>query len=91
MAPADWNVFKEATQRLQEEYKHTVEVRFKLQIEPSVDLHDPSLGTLYQLMEGQGMLIIDREDGQPSHTMWVIKPVAPARYEHDAPNRSLAR
>ncbi|PPQ67817.1 hypothetical protein CVT26_007064 [Gymnopilus dilepis] len=89
LAPADWNVFKEATQRLQEEYKHTVEVRFKLQIEPSVDLHDPSLGTLYQLMEGQGMLIIDREDGQPSHTMWVIKPVAPARYEHDAPTIAI--
>ncbi|KAF8913786.1 hypothetical protein CPB84DRAFT_1811305 [Gymnopilus junonius] len=89
LAPADWNVFKEATQRLQEEYKHTVEVRFKLQIEPNVDMHDPSLGTLYQLMEGQGMLVIDREDGQPSHTMWVIKPIAPARYEHDAPTIAL--
>ena len=29
------------------------------------------------------MLMIDREDGQPSHTMWVVKPIAPARYEHD--------
>lgn len=34
-------------------------------------------------MEGKGMLMIDREDGQPSHTMWVVKPIAPARYEHD--------
>ena len=31
------------------------------------------------------MLIIDREDGQSSHTMWVIKPIAPARFEHDTP------
>jgi serine/threonine-protein kinase RIM15 len=46
---------------------------------------EPSAGTLYQLMEGKGMLIIDREDGQPSHTMWVIKPIAPPRFEHDTP------
>lgn len=35
------------------------------------------------------MLMIDREDGQPSHTMWVIKPLAPARFEHDAPAIAL--
>ncbi|KAF8192467.1 hypothetical protein BJ912DRAFT_962074 [Pholiota molesta] len=78
----DWGVFKEATQRLQEDDSHTVEVWFKLQVEPTVE-HDPSAGTLYQQMEGKGMLMIDREDGQPSHTMWVIKPIAPARFEHD--------
>ncbi|KAF9482518.1 hypothetical protein BDN70DRAFT_829267 [Pholiota conissans] len=78
----DWNVFKEATQRLQEDDSHTVEVWFKLQVEPTVD-YDPAAGTLYQQMEGKGMLMIDREDGQPSHTMWVIKPIAPARFEHD--------
>lgn len=85
MAPSNNNVFKEASQRLQEDDSHTIEVRFKLQIEPTVE-HDPSAGTLFQLMEGKGMLIIDREDGQPSHTMWVIKPIAPARFEHDAPS-----
>lgn len=88
LAPADWNVIKEASQRLQDDDSHTIEVRFKLQIEPTVE-HDPSAGTLYQQMEGKGMLIIDREDGQPSHTMWVIKPIAPARFEHDAPTISL--
>ncbi|KAF9568985.1 hypothetical protein CPC08DRAFT_757187 [Agrocybe pediades] len=82
LSPTDWGVFKEATQRLQDDDSHTVEVRFKLQIEPSVE-YDPSAGTLYQQMEGKGMLMIDREDGQPSHTMWVIKPIAPARFEHD--------
>jgi len=83
LSPIDWGVFKEASQRLQEDDSHTVEVRFKLQIEPSVEV-DPAAGTLYQQMEGKGMLMIDREDGQPSHTMWVIKPIAPARFEYDA-------
>ena len=36
-------------------------------------------------MEGKGMLMIDREDGQPSHTMWVVKPMASPRYEHPSP------
>lgn len=65
-----------------EDDSHTVEVRFRLQIEPNAE-HDPSSGIFFQLMEGKGMLMIDREDGQPSHTMWVVKPIAPARYEHE--------
>ena len=79
LSPPDWSVFKEATQRLHEDDSHTVEVRFKLQIEPNLD-NDPFL---YQQMEGKGMLMIDRETGQPSHTMWVVKPIAPARLEYD--------
>ena len=79
LSPPDWSVFKEATQRLQEDDSHTVEVRFKLHIEPNLD-RDPFL---YQQMEGKGMLMIDRETGQPSHTMWVVKPIAPARLEYD--------
>ena len=27
--------------------------------------------------------MIDRETGQPSHTMWVVKPIAPARLEYE--------
>ncbi|EFI27681.1 AGC/NDR protein kinase [Coprinopsis cinerea okayama7 len=88
LAPSDWGVFKEATNRLQEDDSHTVEVRFKLQIEPTVQ-QDPSAGVLYQLMEGKGMLMIDREDGQPSHTMWVVRPIAPARFEHDTVSINL--
>ena len=79
LSPPDWSVFKEATQRLHEDDSHTVEVRFKLHIEPNLDC-DPFL---YQQMEGKGMLMIDRETGQPSHTMWVVKPIAPARLEYD--------
>ncbi|KAF9058053.1 hypothetical protein BJ165DRAFT_1333851 [Panaeolus papilionaceus] len=88
LSPSDWSVFKDATHKLQEDDSHTVEVRFKLQVEPSIE-RDPSAGVLYQQMEGKGMLMIDREDGQPSHTMWVIKPVAPARFEHDPPSITL--
>lgn len=82
LSSPDWGVFKEATHRLQEDDSHTVEVRFKLHIESNLD-RDPLGGILYQQMEGKGMLMIDREDGQPSHTMWVVKPIAPARLEHD--------
>jgi len=83
LAPSDWNVFKEATQRLREDDSHTVEARFRLQVEPTPEREQSSGGTLFQQMEGKGMLMIDREDGQPSHTMWVVKPLAPARYEYD--------
>ena len=78
----DIGVFKEATYRLQEDDSHTVEVRFQLQITPTME-RDLSLGKLYQTMEGKGMLMIDRMDGQPSHTMWVVRPIAPPRYEKE--------
>ncbi|PFH51406.1 hypothetical protein AMATHDRAFT_59149 [Amanita thiersii Skay4041] len=84
LASSDSSVFKEATHRLKEDDSRTVEVRFRLQIESNIE-RDPSAGTLYQSMEGKGMLMIDREDGQPSHTMWVAKPIAPPRYEYDSP------
>jgi len=35
------------------------------------------------------MLMIDREDGQPSHTMWVVKPIAAPRFEYDTPSITL--
>ncbi|KAG6833905.1 hypothetical protein H0H87_007916 [Tephrocybe sp. NHM501043] len=83
LAPSDWGVFREATQRLREDDSHTVEVRFRLSVEPAME-RDPTAGFLFQPMEGKGMLMIDREDGQPSHTMWVVKPIAPAGYEHES-------
>ncbi|KAH0839924.1 RIM15, signal transduction response regulator [Lanmaoa asiatica] len=86
LAPLDWTVFKDATQRLQQDDSHTVEVRFRLQVQP--DSHQELLasGVLYQQMEGKGMLMNDREDAQPSHTMWVVKPIAPPRYEYPSPS-----
>ncbi|KAG6911235.1 hypothetical protein DXG01_003102 [Tephrocybe rancida] len=89
LAPSDWGVFREATQRLREDDSHTVEVRFRLSVKPTVE-RDPTAGFLFQPMEGKGMLMIDREDSQPSHTMWVVKPIAPARYEHDSLQLELA-
>ncbi|KAF8138465.1 RIM15, signal transduction response regulator [Boletus edulis] len=85
LAPSDWTVFKEATQRLQQDDSHTVEVRFRLQIQPDSPQEPSANGVLYQQMEGKGMLVIDREDAQPSHTMWVVKPIAPPRYEYPSP------
>jgi serine/threonine-protein kinase RIM15 len=79
--PADWGVFRDATQRLQQDDSHTVEVSFRLQVEPEDDREIPS-GTLYQQMEGKGMFMIDCEDGQPSHTMWVVKPMASPPFEY---------
>jgi serine/threonine-protein kinase RIM15 len=81
LSPPDWNVFRDATQRLQEDDSHTIEVRFKLQVEPDDDRDHPIIRT----MEGKGMLMIDRDDGQPSHTMWVIKPAASPPIDTTAP------
>ena len=88
LSPTDLCVFREATQRLQEDDSHTVEVTFRLQIEP-LDDREVSSRTLYQQMEGKGMLMIDREDGQPSHTMWVVKPMASPKYERPSPSLML--
>ncbi|KAJ7283941.1 hypothetical protein C8J57DRAFT_1171924 [Mycena rebaudengoi] len=89
LAPGDRDVLALATRRLQEEVSHTVEVRFKLHVQAEDEREISSPGTLYQQMEGKGMLMVDREDGEPSHTMWVIKPIAPARFEHDSPSIKL--
>jgi serine/threonine-protein kinase RIM15 len=35
-------------------------------------------------MEGKGMLMIDRIDGQPSHTMWVVRPISALHYENES-------
>ena len=79
LAPQDAPVFSVATQTLREDDSHTVEVRFYLRIEPYEEREDPN-STLYQLMEGKGMLMTDREEGTPSHTMWVVKPCASPEY-----------
>ncbi|KAF9045882.1 hypothetical protein BDP27DRAFT_1386525 [Rhodocollybia butyracea] len=87
--PADAHVFDTATQRLLEDDSHTVEARFRLRVEPEGDREPPTGQALFQQMEGKGMLMVDREDGEPSHTMWVIKPIAPPRYEFESPTITL--
>ncbi|KAI7898111.1 uncharacterized protein BX663DRAFT_462531 [Cokeromyces recurvatus] len=66
----DGQVFSVATEELLADDSHTVEVRF------NIVGHD---NTLIE-MEGKGMLMYNRVTGEPSHTMWVIKPVMPRRW-----------
>ena len=70
--------FKNASDKLQSDDSHTVEIQFRIQIEddeqplsPGTEPQEP----VYRAMEGSGMLMLDRVDHIPSHTMWVIKPV----------------
>ncbi|KAI0071087.1 hypothetical protein K474DRAFT_1712758 [Panus rudis PR-1116 ss-1] len=77
LAASDWHVFRDATRRLMQDDSHTVEVRFKLKLYDPESDRDPGAPALYRQMEGKGMLMIDREDGQPSHTMWVVRPIGP--------------
>lgn len=86
LAPANCSVFRDATYQLQQDDSHTVEVRFELQVEPEGDHDTSTSGVLYQQMEGKGMLMIDREDAQPSHTMWVAKPVGSPRWDYPSPS-----
>jgi len=86
LAPSDWSVFRDATYRLQRDDSRTVEVRFKLQVQPESEKEAPANGIFFQQMEGQGMLMIDREDAQPSHTMWVVRPAGPPRFEFSSPS-----
>ncbi|KAE8203032.1 hypothetical protein A4X06_0g2370 [Tilletia controversa] len=85
LAPGDSDIFEEATRQLQLDEAHTVEVTFRLRIDPSCA---SSLGegkdedaTYFQEMEGKGMLMHDRETRQPTHVMWVFKPTASPELE----------
>ncbi|TCD70832.1 hypothetical protein EIP91_001522 [Steccherinum ochraceum] len=80
LAASDWHVFRDATRRLLEDDSHTVEVRFKLKLYDHENERDPSASTVCRQMEGKGMLMVDREDGHPTHTMWVVRPIAPPEY-----------
>ncbi|OSX60191.1 hypothetical protein POSPLADRAFT_1066584 [Postia placenta MAD-698-R-SB12] len=85
LAPSDWHVFRDATRRLQENDSSTVEVKFKIKVtDPNADI--ASFRNLYQQMEGKGMLMTDREDGTPTHTMWVVKPVGSPEYLQPPPS-----
>ncbi|GBE79636.1 Serine/threonine-protein kinase cek1 [Sparassis crispa] len=85
LAPSDWHVFRDASRRLQDDDSQTVEVKFKLAIpEAEGDITTPT--NLYQPMEGKGMLMVDREDGHPTHSMWVVKPAGPPEYLQAAPS-----
>jgi serine/threonine-protein kinase RIM15 len=82
LAPTDWHVFADACRRLEQDDSHTVEVKFRMLVYPAND----EAGELhFQPFEGKGMLMVDRETGQPSHTMWVVKPLGPPEDQSAAP------
>ena len=86
LAASDWHVFRDATRRLSEDDSHTVEVRFRIRLFDQDANGDPSAPALYQQMEGKGMLMIDREESQPTHTMWVVKPMSSPEYLQAPPS-----
>ena len=71
---SDLRKFKEASDRLQNDDSHTVEIQFRIRVEPDESRGQDSSVPIYKHMEGSGMLMLDRVDHIPSHTMWVIKP-----------------
>ncbi|KAG2231009.1 hypothetical protein INT48_001616 [Thamnidium elegans] len=66
----DKQVFSIATEELLADNSHTVEVRFNV---------TGAEGSAIE-MEGKGMLMYNRVTGEPSHTMWVMKPVVSRRW-----------
>ncbi|KAL1921365.1 uncharacterized protein VTP21DRAFT_11081 [Calcarisporiella thermophila] len=66
LSEEDQGTFEVATRSLIEDDSRTLELRFKLTRDNGEELE----------MEGKGMLVYDRISGNPSHTMWVIKPCA---------------
>jgi serine/threonine-protein kinase RIM15 len=81
-APADCAHFTEATKTLLEDDSNTVELRFRLEVHDGIEdeaTEDRQPGPVYIELEGVGMLI--RENDEPSHTMWVMKPVTATKVE----------
>ncbi|KAH7105586.1 hypothetical protein BKA62DRAFT_690231 [Auriculariales sp. MPI-PUGE-AT-0066] len=73
LAAEDMHVFRDATDRLQDDDERTLEVRFRMQV--YIDNYNAGGPLMYREMMGKGMLMLDRGDGTPSHSMWVIKPL----------------
>ncbi|KAI8879335.1 hypothetical protein K501DRAFT_287436, partial [Backusella circina FSU 941] len=66
----DTQVFRAATEELLADDSHTVEARFHV-----LTTDDNTIE-----MEGKGMLMYNRVTSEPSHTMWVLKPVISRRF-----------
>ncbi|KAI8887230.1 hypothetical protein K501DRAFT_330660 [Backusella circina FSU 941] len=68
--PEDKHVFDVATQEMLADELRTVEVSFRVL---------KNNGKPFE-MEGKGMLMYNRVTGEPSHTMWVVKPLGSRRW-----------
>lgn len=76
--PADEGLFKAATKQLLRDDSHTVELRFRLRVHqqpqgsPTASDEESPISSefVYEIMEGKGMLMHDRDGSlKPSHTM----------------------
>jgi serine/threonine-protein kinase RIM15 len=90
LAPADATTFTEATQTLLEDDNNTVQLRVRFEVHEldSGDDEHREPGPVYIELEGVGMLM--RENDEPSHTMWVLKPV-PATQVDDITDAAFPR
>ncbi|WWC68367.1 uncharacterized protein I206_102292 [Kwoniella pini CBS 10737] len=80
LAPGDASVFSEATQTLVEDDNNTVQLRFRFEVHEFEDIEKGRQpGPVYIELEGVGMLM--RENNEPTHTMWVLKPVPATQIE----------
>ncbi|WVF70959.1 hypothetical protein IAT40_005755 [Kwoniella sp. CBS 6097] len=81
LAPGDASVFSEATQTLVADDNNTVQLRFRFEVHEleEVEPEERQPGPVYIELEGVGMLM--RENNEPSHTMWVLKPVPATQIE----------
>lgn len=94
MAPADVDVLCNAARQLEHDDSHTAQARFRLlraQLSDDEDDGDREPGPTYLEFEGLGMLMRDRETGNPTHTMWVVKPVMSSQPEDDAESETSSR
>nr|CDI52366.1 related to serine/threonine protein kinase [Melanopsichium pennsylvanicum 4] len=102
LAPGDADVFAEASRQLEANQSHTVEAAFRLRVEKTLasssssssstdEQSEGSDAVYYQEMEGKGMLMIDRQSGNPSHSMWVFKAIGPPEREDRLPDAAVAK
>ncbi|CBQ71694.1 related to serine/threonine protein kinase [Sporisorium reilianum SRZ2] len=103
LAPDDGDVFAEASRQLAANQSHTVEAVFRLRVEKTLassssssasssdGQSDGSDAVYFQEMEGKGMLMIDRQTGNPSHSMWVFKATGPPEREDQLPDAGLGK
>ena len=91
LAPSDVSTFAEASRQLQLNDSHTVEIAFRILVKFSSEEDSDESVDMYQEMEGKGMLMRDRVEGMPSHTMWVFHAIGLPEPEADlssSPHRS---
>ncbi|TIB00251.1 hypothetical protein E3P94_01827 [Wallemia ichthyophaga] len=86
LAPEDETVFIEATQAFRKDENSIKEVRFRLYVVPENARNGEEIDydfdfENYAEFEAKGMMMKERYTGDFTHTMWVMKPVPPTKYD----------